>query len=69
MEPENQPSREELKRSTDPQQSEMDLNIFGDTFQDVVGDSKGRNDADDKDGASQTGGVDEEDDKAAKDEE
>lgn len=59
MEPENQPSRESLKRSTDPQQSEMDLNVFGDAFQDVAGDTKGRQNNIDEDGASQTGGVDE----------
>lgn len=63
MEPENQPSRDELKRSTDPQQSEMDLNVFGGVFQDYVGDTKGRNEADAEEGASQTGGVTEDDGK------
>jgi len=67
MEPENQPSREELKRSTDPQQSEMDLNVFGDVFQDYVGDTKGRNEKDAEDGASQTAGVNDEDEKADSD--
>jgi hypothetical protein len=57
MEPENQPSREELKKSTDPQQSEMDLNYLGGVFQDSVGDSKGNQGEPDKPGASQTGGV------------
>ena len=61
MEPENQPSREELKRDTDPQQSEMDLNVFGKPFQSLAGDSKGRQDADmSGPGASQTGGVEDE---------
>lgn len=64
MEPENQPSREELKRSTDPQQSEMDLNILGGAFQGAVGDSKGRQDGDMAGpGASQTGGAQEENEK------
>lgn len=68
MEPENQPSREELKRSTDPQQSEMDLNIFGDSFQGYVGDTKGRKEDEAGDeSASQTGGVDEQAYKADKD--
>jgi hypothetical protein len=57
MEPEKQPSREELKKTTDPQQSEMDLNVLGGVFQDTVGDSKGRQDEPDQPGASQTGGV------------
>lgn len=59
MEPENQPSRDELKRSTDPQQSEMDLNVLGDAFQGVVGDTKGRQDEVDKPSASQTAGINE----------
>jgi hypothetical protein len=63
MEPENQPSREELKKSTDPQQSEMDLNILGGVFQDTVGDAKGRQDEVDKPGASQTGGIQEKNEK------
>ncbi len=64
MEPENQPSRQELKESTDPQQSEMDLNILGGMFQDAVGDTKGRQDSDgNQAGASQTGGVDAEKEK------
>ena len=59
MEPENQPSRQTLKESTDPQQSEMDLNVLGGLFQGAVGDTKGRQDeSQDKPGASQTGGVD-----------
>jgi hypothetical protein len=61
MESKHHPSREELERSTDPQQSEMDHNIHGGIFQALAGDSKGRQDADMAGpSASQTGGVEDE---------
>lgn len=64
MEPENQPSRQELKESTDPQQSEMDLNVLGGVFQDAVGNTEGRQESDGNEGGtSQTGGVQEKNDK------
>ena len=51
------------KKTTDPQQSEIDGNILGGAFESAVGDTKGRQDTEDKPSASQTGGVDEEKEK------
>ena len=57
MEAEKQ--QEEQKKSTDPQQNEIDGNILGGIFEDVVGDTKGRQDVIDKPSTSQTGGAQE----------
>jgi hypothetical protein len=46
----------EQQKATDPQQNEIDGNILGGIFEDIVGDTKGRQDVVDKPSASQTGG-------------
>jgi hypothetical protein len=50
------------QKTTDPQQNEIDGNVFGSAFEDIAGDTKGRQDEVDKPSASQTGGVQEEND-------
>ena len=57
MEAEKQ--QQEQQKTTDPQQNEIDGNVLGSIFEDVVGDTKGRQDVVDKPSASQTGGAQE----------
>ena len=57
------------KKSTDPQQSEMDGNVLGGIFQTIAGDTKGRAPSElDGTSASQTAGVDDNDEEVSKDE-
>jgi hypothetical protein len=51
---------ESEKKSTDPQQSEIDGNVLGKAFESIAGDTEGRQEGEDKPSASQTAGVDDE---------
>ena len=51
------------KKSTDPQQTEIDGNVLGKAFESIVGDTKGRQEGEDKPSASQTAGVEEKDER------
>jgi len=59
MEAEKKTNQQAQQNTTDPQQDEIDGNVLGSIFEDVVGDTKGRQDVVDKPSASQTGGVEE----------
>ncbi len=64
MEAEKQTNKQaEQQKSTDPQQSEIDGNVLGGIFEDLAGDTKGRQDVVDKPSSSQTAGVQEKNEK------